>query len=94
MSENLKQLHAVIQGRVHGVSFRYNTVLTANELGIHGWVRNVEDGTVEVLAEGTHAQLEQFLTFLRRGPVGARVVAVDLDWNTASGQFDRFEIRY
>jgi acylphosphatase len=88
------QLHAVVHGRVQGVSFRHYTVLRARELGITGWVRNRPDGTVEVTAEGEKSQLNPFLDFLRSGPPAAHVTRVDLHWYDATGSFDSFDVRY
>lgn len=69
--------HAVIEGRVQGVGFRYSTQRKASELGLTGWVRNRFDGTVEVLAEGPPEKLASFLTWLRSGPSFACVTKVD-----------------
>jgi acylphosphatase len=88
-----QQLHAIIQGRVQGVSFRYYTQRRADELGVVGWVRNLPDGSVEVTAEGTTEQLEQLLAFLHQGPDAARVTGVDVAWHPAFNQFDFFAIR-
>ena len=93
MFEENVQLHAIVHGRVQGVSFRYYTTLTAAESGIVGWVQNLPDGTVEVIAEGTRQQLGSFTDFLRRGPSGARVTSVDMDWRPATGNFTDFVIR-
>jgi acylphosphatase len=93
VADEQQALHAVVHGRVQGVSFRYYTTQRAGELGVIGWVRNLPDGTVEVLAEGTQTQLDQFLMFLHRGPVGARVSSVNMEWQSASGKFDDFTIR-
>ncbi len=93
MPDEKVQLHAVVHGRVQGVSFRYYTTLRANESGIVGWVQNLPDGTVEVTAEGTRAQLDSFADFLRQGPLGARVVSVDMNWYSATGNFTNFVIR-
>ena len=94
MSDNHEQLHAIVHGRVQGVSFRYYTVERAESLGLTGWVRNLSDGTVEVVAEGTRANLEHLLAFLRRGPSGAQVKQVDVAWGAAGGQFSTFSVRY
>lgn len=88
-----KQLHAVISGRVQGVSFRYFTSLRATELGVDGWVRNQPDGTVEVTAEAPQETLEKFLTFLNKGPSGAQVTRVDIQWLDSTGEFEGFHIR-
>lgn len=66
-------LHFLIQGRVQGVGFRWFVQREASELDLHGWVRNTEDGNVEVLASGDEADLSEFRASLRRGPRGSRV---------------------
>jgi acylphosphatase len=88
-----QQLHAVVHGRVQGVSFRYNTLLRASELGITGWVRNLPDRTVEVIAEAPREQLEILVDYLKVGPTGARVTGVNLEWLEASGQYSEFSVR-
>jgi acylphosphatase len=88
------RLHAIVEGRVQGVSFRYYTTLTARQLNLTGWVRNLSDGTVEAIAEGDKIQLYQFLEFLREGPPAADVRDVRLTWMDATGEFDDFEVRY
>jgi acylphosphatase len=66
----------VVQGRVQGVGFRAFTRAVALRLGITGWVRNREDGSVEVEAEGPEEHLSGLLEALRSGPPGARVTAL------------------
>ncbi|MFQ5689012.1 MAG: acylphosphatase [Gemmatimonadota bacterium] len=63
-------------GRVQGVGYRWWAVGVARQLDVHGTVRNLPDGTVEVQAEGSPACLEEFRRRLRRGPPGARVEAI------------------
>lgn len=94
MKSNLKQIHAIVHGRVQGVSFRYYTQLTAQSLGITGWVRNLPDGTVEVVAEGTADQLKQFEEFIVQGSIGARVDSVDISEGEASASYQSFQITY
>jgi acylphosphatase len=81
----VRRLHAVVQGRVQGVGFRATTQYEARKLALGGWVRNRADGSVEVEAEGRDADLEAFLSFLRRGPLGAHVDAVQADWLPPQG---------
>jgi acylphosphatase len=88
------RLHAIVHGRVQGVSFRYYTQWRANELGLTGYVRNQWDGTVEVVAEGQRPVLEELLAFLHTGPRGAFVTQVELKWPAPTGHFRRFEVRY
>jgi acylphosphatase len=88
------RLHAVVDGRVQGVNFRYYTQRRATELGLTGYVRNLWDGTVEAVAEGGRPKVEELLAFLRVGPRSAFVTQVDTQWAAATGEFDRFEVRY
>ncbi len=88
-----QQLHAVVHGRVQGVGFRDATQRRASELGLTGWVRNLPERTVEAVAEGEPAALEQFLAFLRRGPQAARVEQVEHEWLKATGRYQDFNIR-
>jgi acylphosphatase len=66
-------LHFLIQGRVQGVGFRWYVHREASELNLRGWVRNTEDGEVEVVASGTVTDLAELRASLRRGPRGSRV---------------------
>jgi acylphosphatase len=66
-------LHFLIRGRVQGVGFRWFVHREASELDLRGWVRNTEDGDVEVVASGSVEDLAELRSNLRRGPRGARV---------------------
>jgi acylphosphatase len=65
--------HFLIQGRVQGVGFRWFVHREASELDLRGWVRNTEDGEVEVVASGTVEDLAELRASLRKGPRGSRV---------------------
>ena len=69
----------LIGGRVQGVGFRYFTQERAAVEGVHGFVRNLEDGRVEVLAEGDEEAVDRVELALRRGPAGARVAQFDVE---------------
>lgn len=71
------RMHVVVRGRVQGVGFRWFVRETADSLHISGWVRNRQDGTVEVAAEGEAALLHELRAELAKGPAGARVESVD-----------------
>jgi acylphosphatase len=88
------RLHAIVSGRVQGVNFRYYTTHEAQRLHLTGWVRNNNDGTVEVTAEGTREDLEGLLTFLHTGSPAAEVKQVTNDWQEATGEFKDFRTRY
>ena len=92
-TESNSRLHAMVSGRVQGVSFRYYVVERAADLDLTGWVRNRWDGSVEVTAEGPRTRLESLLQVLRQGPPMARVEEVDFAWLEASGEFIGFSVR-
>jgi len=93
-SEPRGRLHAIVHGRVQGVSFRYYTIRIAQSLGLVGWVANRWDGKVETVAEGSRDALKEFRAFLERGSPAALVEKVDVEWETPRGAFDQFRVRY
>jgi acylphosphatase len=78
---------------VQGVGFRYFVDKAAGEHRATGWVRNRGDGSVEVLAEGSEAALTNLLDAIRRGPRGAHVTDVQVEWGEGAGAFTTFQIR-
>ena len=90
---SLTRLHATIEGRVQGVSYRYFVTEQAQRLALKGWVRNRHNGNVEVMAEGYRHSLEQLLIFLYQGPPMARVTNVETEWLPATGEFTSFWVR-
>ena len=83
----------VIAGRVQGVGFRWFTHDAAAREGVHGWVRNLADGSVEVVAEGDEASVDRLEAAARRGPASARVERVDVEELAPTGRTTGFEIR-
>ncbi|HTP50089.1 MAG TPA: acylphosphatase [Anaeromyxobacteraceae bacterium] len=81
-----------VTGVVQGVGYRQSTVFEAERLELSGAVRNLPDGSVEVLAEGASERLERLVAWCRRGPPGARVRAVDVQWQEALGESGPFRI--
>jgi acylphosphatase len=86
------RLHATINGHVQGVSFRYFVMEQADRLDLKGWVRNLWNGGVEVIAEGSRQNLEQLLDALKAGPPMAVVSDVDFEWLTYTGEFSGFNL--
>lgn len=86
--------HVYISGRVQGVFFRYGTKELADRLGVEGWVRNTRDGRVEAVFEGEKEKIEEILNFCHRGPLGASVSDVEVEWQEPKGEFTGFGIRY
>jgi DNA ligase D-like protein (predicted 3'-phosphoesterase) len=87
-----KAVRASVRGRVQGVGFREATVREAAEAGVRGWVRNAEDGTVSVHAEGPEEGVDRLLGFLGKGPAGARVDGVEVEPVKVEGH-EQFAVR-
>ena len=83
----------VISGRVQGVGFRWFTHDVAAREGVHGWVRNLADGRVEVVVEGELESLQRLEAALRRGPASARVEEITTEEHAPAGRTTGFEIR-
>lgn len=84
---------AVVSGRVQGVFFRDTCERVATGLGVSGWVRNRTDGTVEVVAEGERAAVDDLLAWCRDGPPRARVDRVEVTDEPPAGERG-FRVRY
>ncbi len=88
------RVHITVSGRVQGVFFRANTVDVARRLGLVGFVRNLPDGRVEVVAEGEEEKLRELIAWCHQGPPLARVTGVEVRWETPTGEFADFRIAY
>jgi acylphosphatase len=88
------RLHAVVRGDVQGVGYRYFARREAQALGLVGFVRNLADGSVEIVAEGERSHLEALVVALQRGPTAAQVEQVDCKWGAPEGRESAFLIRY
>ncbi len=87
-------LYVVLAGRVQGVGFRYFTKNLAKKLGLKGYVRNLPDGTVEIVAEGDEETLRKFLQEVEKGPPLAEVTHMRYQFEDKEGGFEDFEIKY
>jgi DNA ligase D-like protein (predicted 3'-phosphoesterase) len=85
-------VRAVLSGEVQGVGFRDETLRLAHPLGVMGWVRNADDGSVQVHAEGPKPAVEELVSFLREGPPAARVTEVATESVEVEGH-EQFAIR-
>jgi acylphosphatase len=88
----VKRIHLYISGIVQGVGYRFFAVDEAESLGLAGWVRNLPDGRVELVAEGPEEALGRLLAACRRGPRGGRVTDVQVVWEEALGSLRGFQI--
>ena len=89
-----QRVHVIVQGRVQGVYFRASTRDRARRLGLSGWVHNCRNGSVELIAEGEKAKLEQLVTWCHSGPPGAVVTNVEVEWQEGTGEFVGFAVKY
>lgn len=88
-----QELHIIITGHVQGVSYRANASAMATRLGLAGWVRNLADGRVEVLAQGEEKALKSLLGWAHQGPSQARVEHVEARWSEPGQNLSDFVIR-
>lgn len=89
-----EEAYCKVEGRVQMVMYRDFAQRKARNLGVVGWVKNIGDGTVEVVAQGTPDQLKAFVEKLHEGSILSRVDSVSVEWRPPSGQFDDFTIAY
>jgi acylphosphatase len=82
-----------ISGKVQGVFFRAHTKARAERLGLTGWVRNLPDGRVEVVFEGSKEYVEEMVEWCWQGSPGAKVESVNVRRDKASGEFGGFKIK-
>jgi acylphosphatase len=80
--------HVRVRGWVQGVFFRAETRDRARSLGLAGWVRNCSDGTVEAVFEGDPERVRSMVDWCKRGPSGAHVDGVDVEWAEPEGERD------
>lgn len=93
MTEDVARAHLRIQGRVQGVFFRGSMGDEARRLGVNGWVRNLGDGSVEAVVEGSRGAVDRLIAWAHQGPRGARVTEVAVEWETVRGELVGFETR-
>jgi acylphosphatase len=87
-------VHARVYGIVQGVGFRYSTVMRARHLGLSGYARNMPDGSVEVVAEGSKRALGNLVSWLKKGPPTSEVDRVDHRFITPTGSYRGFGVEY
>jgi len=86
--------HLKIEGRVQGVGFRYFTRKTANKYAVSGWVKNMDDGTVEAVLAGNERAVLEMMDKLRDGPSPARVTGMEeIPTDESADDFQSFIVR-
>jgi len=81
-------------GRVQGVGFRYTAREIACGFELTGYVRNLDDGRVELVAEGVEEEVTGFLEAVRASQLGSHIRNADVNWGDGSGEFRGFDIRF
>lgn len=85
-------IEAIVHGNVQGVGYRYYALHSAHVYGVTGWVKNMLDGTVKVVAEGTHDAIQQFVDALRSGPMLANVHTITTHTSSVLEHFQNFKV--
>ncbi|HEY9737305.1 MAG TPA: acylphosphatase [Trichocoleus sp.] len=88
----MKRVRAIVHGTVQGVGFRYYTQQQAAHLGLVGYVRNLPDSTVEIVAQGSESQVQALLNWAHQGPPSAQVTSVEATEQPPTESFSSFTI--
>ncbi len=91
---NVDQLHIVVSGKVQGVGFRYYTQMRAAQYGVTGWVKNMEDGSVEIIAVGQPEDLQLFIESVREGNPFSKVNNMEIHTREKTDPYPSFKIKY
>jgi len=89
-----EEIYCNIKGRVQLVMFRDFSQRKAKKLGLSGWVKNLNDGSVDLLAQGERDELEKYVELLNKGPIFAKVDSVHTVWRKPKEVLYGFSIRY
>ncbi|MCX8082526.1 MAG: acylphosphatase [bacterium] len=90
----MKRLHIIIDGKVQGVGFRFYTKDIATKTGVTGWVKNLSNGKVEIVAEGSKEEIQTFLKKLKEGYLGRNITNIEEIEKAYTGTFSSFEITF
>ena len=92
--EDKSAIRFVVSGKVQGVGFRWYVVQKGRSLALIGYAKNLQDGNVEVHAEGNKIDIQRFMEKVKKGPPLSRVDHIEMKWITASNRFKDFTIKY
>lgn len=90
----MKRLHVYIEGKVQGVGFRHFVKINARQIGVNGWVKNLPDGRVEVVFEGSEAQINEMIECCKQGPRSGRVSNIHVHLEETDHSFEDFQVKY
>ena len=86
--------HLFYGGRVQGVGFRYTAEAVAHGLGLTGWVKNLPDGRVEVVCEGSKEKIDAFISEIQQGVLGRHIQKTDCVWEDPTNEYDDFRVEF
>ena len=89
---DLVRAHVFVEGRVQGVNFRAYTRDRARQSRVEGWVKNLSDGRVEAVFEGSRSAVQNLVSWCYSGPTSARVDRVQVQWEQPTGKEGGFSI--
>ncbi len=89
----MPQAHLIISGKVQGVFYRASCQEVAQGLGLKGWVRNLSNGDVEVLAQGEKEKIEKLIDWCKKGPPSAKVNNANVKWEDLKEEFKNFDVK-
>ncbi len=89
-----RRVHALFSGRVQGVGFRFTVCQLAGEYAVTGYVRNLPDGNVEMVAEGSEQELSDLVRAVQESRPGRYIVGTHLGWEPPTGQYDHFGVAF
>jgi acylphosphatase len=92
--EKKTRIHVFVSGRVQGVFYRQGAKKKADNLGVFGWIKNLEDGSVEAIIEGGEESVEKMLQWAKKGTFAADVREIKINPEPYLAEFFNFEIRY
>ncbi len=90
----MKEYHIIVSGTVQGVCFRATTKQRAQQFSIKGFVKNLADGTVKIVALGPEKLINEFLDSLKKDAGAARITRVDIEKKDSTASFESFDIKY
>ncbi len=86
--------HIIVRGLVQGIFFRVNTKEKAQQLGITGWVRNLDSDKVEIIAEEEKKKIEELIKWCKEDSSSARIEEIKIEWQSYKAEFKNFDIKY
>ena len=89
-----KRIHILVAGRVQGVFFRQSARVMAIKNNVNGWVSNLDDGRVEIVAKGEKQNIYNFVNWCKTGPANSRVDEFELSEENSTGEFENFDVKY